>query len=178
MDNYAQKVGAIGMESHATALSTQDKVAVAKHTTSLIMSAVSEPEGGLIRHFFIEANETGFIVNLIVKDSNGDKFIYNLDKLLASEVTIARVKGLDAVMMQIVTATGEESLVRVRYLSRAPSQYSSFELRARKLADGHWAMFERDRPRMFKWILFRSKIFMGVTIGVDSFELSQEQPRI
>lgn len=177
MDNYAQKVEAVNVESeHST--HSRDSLQLAQHKTSLVMSALSEPEDGLIRDFYIEATETGYIKNLVVKDSEGHVATHNLNKLLESEVTIAKVKGIDAVMMQILAVTGDEGIIRVRYLSRAPSHYLSFELRARKQPNGQWAMFEKDRPRMFKWMLFRSKTLMGVTVGVDSYELSQDKPKI
>jgi hypothetical protein len=178
MDNYAQKVEVVNVQSEKSLDSKKENLSLAQHSTSLVMSAVSEPEDGLIRQFFIETTETGFIRNLVIKDSDGHVVRHNLNKLLESEVTVAKVKGIDAVMMQILAVTGDEGIIRVRYLSRAPSQYLNFELRARKQPNGQWAMFEKDRPRMFKWMLFRSKTFMGVTVGVDSYELSQEKPNI
>lgn len=178
MDYYAQKVAPVATQPDTNDVLTEKSSTFSAQTTSLIMSAISEPEEGLVREFFIEASETGYIVNIVIKDSLGNTVRHKLDKLLETEVTIAKVKGIDAVMMQVVTATGDEGLIRVRYLSRGPSQYLNFEIRARKMPNGQWAMFEFDRPRMFKWMLFRSKTFMGITIGVDSYELSQEKPRM
>jgi hypothetical protein len=178
MDKYGPKLAVAVMSTSSAFLLSSQAPSTQKVHYRLLMSAISEPEDGLIRSFYIETNDKSYINSLVIKDSHGNSVTYRVETLQSTEVTIAKVKGLDAVLMQLLAVTGDEGLIKVRYLSRAPSDYRTFELRIKKDSEGRWAMYEKDRPRKFEWMLFRSRNFMGITVGVDSYELSLEKPKL
>ncbi len=178
MEKYGPKLAVAMMSASSAFVLSNPAPSAEKVHYRLLMSAISEPEDGLIRSFYIETNDKSYINSLIIKDSHGGSVSHRVETLQATEVTVAKVKGIDAVLMQLLAVTGDEGIIRVRYLSRAPSDYRAFELRIKKDSEGHWAMYEKDRPRKFEWMLFRSRTFMGITVGVDSYELSLDKPRL
>ena len=141
-----------------------------------ILSGISEPEGGLIRHFIIDLSEKNEILGLRVKPEKGKVTEFSIDQLHKEEVTVSSFAGVDSVMLKVDDISPVESLLKIRYLQRIPSNFESFDLLLKQEKDGNWAVYKKDQSDQVRWIVFHSKTFLGAPIGVESYDLLKEKP--
>ena len=153
----------------------------AKNTASIskemtILSGISEPEGGLIRHFIVELSEKNEILGLRVKPEIGKEVAFSIAQLQSEEVAVSSFAGVDSVMLKVENISAAESLLKIRYLHRIPSNFESFDLILKQEKDGNWAVYKKDRSDQVRWVVFHSKTLLGAPIGVESYDLLKEKP--
>jgi hypothetical protein len=157
-----------------SAMSTE-KISVQK---SLILSAISEPEEGLVRQFLLETNGNNEILRLTIKPDKGDVLTYDLDTLLKEEVLVSSYTGINAVLMKTQLTSPKEALLKIRYLKLIPSTYDTFDLRVRLNEKNAWTVYQSDNIHPVSWVLFRSKNFLGTAIGIEKIDFYTEKPAL
>lgn len=142
---------------------------------TLVLRAVSQPEGNLLRSISLETKDQD-VTGVVIRVSGQPDLRFSKDQLMAGENLVARVSGMDAFYIAASWQGKDGPRIKLRYLASFPSTWESFDLLLQQNKSGAFMLVDPVLGEEVNWLYLRAKKVLGLVIGIEAHELSREKP--